>query len=72
MVTTKDYTVAELIEMWREADLTVSEGEVTATEYDKITVEYEGSDGILEVEYSVSDQGAYRSDTEERFEICWG
>ncbi len=68
MVNTETHTVDELIEKWRNADLSISDGSVTATDMDEITVEYEGKDGILEVLYTLSDS-AYRTDSNESFQI---
>ena len=68
MVDTVNYTVEELIEMWNEGDIDVSDGDISATEFDEITVSYEGSDGTLNISYR-TEGSAYRGDTEEQFNI---
>lgn len=70
MVNTQDYTVGKLIELWESADLSVSDGTVEATGLDEIMVSYEGSDGTLEVEYTISEPGGYRTDSNENFHIA--
>ena len=68
MVNTVDHTVEELIKLWNEGDIDISDGEASATEFDEITVSYEGSDGVLNVTYT-TDGSAYRGDTESQFNI---
>lgn len=70
-MTDRDATVEELIELWQDGDLTVDEGTVSDLDGESIQVKFEGTDGNLFVPYSLAEELASRTDTEdpERFNI---
>ena len=61
---TLDRTVEELIDDWLAGVLTLSEGNVRHQDNETIAVKYEGTDGFLEISYTLAEELSYRSDTE--------
>lgn len=70
-MTDRDAPVEELIGLWQNGDLTLDEGDVSHVDNTTIQVEYEGTDGKLQVTYTLAEELSYRSDREdsERFNI---
>lgn len=69
-MTDRNATVSELVDLWQEGELTLEEGTVKRTDHTTLHVEYEGTDGTLELTYTLAEELSYRSDgTQDRFNI---
>ena len=64
-ITTSDKTVAELIELWQEGKIDLEDADsIDQPQYDGIELKFDGSDGVLILHYSLSEELTYRSDTD--------
>jgi hypothetical protein len=69
-IDTTEYSVEELIQLWVQGDLSVTDGEAqTVDTPEAIEVKYEGLDGDLTLRYDLSSAYTYRSDEETQFDI---
>lgn len=63
--TTSDKTVEELIELWQEGEIGLEDADsIDQPQYDGIELKFDGSDGVLILHYSLSEELTYRSDTD--------
>lgn len=69
-IDTTEYSVEELIQLWVQGDLSVTDGETQTVDTPQaIEIKYEGLDGDLTLRYDLSSAYTYRSDKETQFDI---
>ena len=68
-IDTTRYTVEELIQLWIQGDLAIEDGRIESAGKESLEVYFEGSDGTLSTHYTLAENMAHRTDTENNFNI---
>lgn len=63
-MTERDATVTQLINLWQDGELSVSEGDVEQIDNTTLQVGFEGTDGTLYLSYTLAEGLTHRTDSE--------
>jgi hypothetical protein len=61
-MTNRDVTVAELIDLWQEGELSIAEGDVEEIDHTTLQVEFKGTDGRVCLTYTLAEELTHRTD----------